>query len=251
MQEIIYHTNFEIENSYFWFLSRNEIIQEIIATSTNLSPFDNVIDIGCGTGGFASVIASDFNVCCLDMEPIALDYCRRRGLEDRFLGTASDMINTGRKFKAAFMLDVIEHIEDDRAVARDVFNLLEPGGWFIAAVPAYGWMWTAHDEMHMHHRRYDMKSFLPLFENAGFEIKYKTYFNTFLCPLAIAKRMLDKFTGAQKKKSEPVDVIPGFLNSVFKKIFSAEKYFLPNMSFPFGLSILVLAQKPMNQHEKH
>jgi len=244
MQEIVYHTNFEVENSYFWFLSRNEIISKIISKLTTLKSGDDVIDIGCGTGGFASVLAHNFNVCCLDMEPIALDYCKKRGLEDRFLGSTTEMIETGRKFKTAFMLDVIEHIEDDKSVVADVFNLLEPGGYFVAAVPAYQWMWSGHDEMHMHFRRYSMKSFLPLFENAGFDLKYQSYFNTFLCIPAIAKRMLDKFTGADKKNTEPVDILPEYLNKFFKKIFSAEKYFLPKIKFPFGLSILVVVQKP-------
>lgn len=243
MQEVVYHTNYKVENEYFWFLARNEIFSKVIKNVTDLKDGDNVVDIGCGTGGFASVLNKRFNVACLDMEQLALDYCKKRGLEDLTLGTTKDLINSGRKFKAAFMMDVIEHIEDDQDVVNDVYEIIEPGGWFIAAVPAYQWLWSEHDEVHMHYRRYKKSNFKKLFKNAGFEIRFDSYINSFLFPPVVLKRFLDKIMGVKKKKDEPVDEVPEFLNKIFLKIFSSESTLLPAFKFPFGLSILLVAQK--------
>ena len=83
MQEVVYHSNFEIEESYFWFLARNEILSKIIKDKTDLKQGDNVADIGCGTGGFAKVLQDmKFNVTCIDTEELAIEYCKKRGLSD-------------------------------------------------------------------------------------------------------------------------------------------------------------------------
>lgn len=241
MQEIVYHTNFELENNYFWFVSRAKILLKILKTRTNLNNESNVIDIGCGTGGFASELDKLYNVTCLDTEPIALEYCKKRGLTDLHQGILEDFDPNGKKFDSAFMLDVIEHIEDDKEVVSQVYDLLEEGSYFLATVPAYQWMWSHHDVMHMHYRRYTKPNFEKLLKDAGFNIEYSSYYNTFLFPAVLLKRAIDKLTGA--KKEDPVEEVPEILNKLFEKIFSFESKFLPGMSFPFGLSIVVLAKK--------
>lgn len=241
MQEIVYHSNFEIEEKYFWFLARNKIITKIINQVTDLNNNDQVIDIGCGTGGFAKILSQQFAVTCLDMSPIALDYCSKRGLTDLHNCILKDFDKGNRSLKAAFMLDVIEHIDDDIEVVSQVYDLLETNGWFIATVPAYQWLWSNHDEVHQHKRRYTMKKFNSLISNAGFEINYSTYFNSFLFLPAVTKRAVDGLKGSKNKL--PVDEVSPLLNSVFNKIFSFESTFLPFIKFPFGLSILIVAKK--------
>jgi len=243
MQEVVYHSNFEIEESYFWFLARNEILTKLINDKTNLKSNDKVADIGCGTGGFAKVLSdAKYNITCIDTEPLAIDYCRKRGLENLYLGDLKSYINSNsQQFKAAFMLDVIEHIPDDQDVVNDVYKILEVGGYFIAAVPAYQWLWSKHDEIHMHYRRYNKKNFEKLFLNAGFEVTYKSYFNSFLFLPAVIKRFLDKITKSESDK--PVDEVSTWMNNLFFKIFKSEKNLLGKMSLPFGLSVLLIAKK--------
>jgi SAM-dependent methyltransferase len=243
MQEVVYHSNFSIEESYFWFLARNKIVNKVFQSITNLPKGDNVIDIGCGTGGFAKILSENYKVTCLDTEPIALEYCSKRGLSDLHNCILSDFQKGDRKLTAAFMLDVIEHIEDDKSVVKEVYDLLEPGGYFISTVPAYQWLWSYHDVMHMHYRRYNINNFSNLIQNAGFQVKYSSYFNTFLFPPAFLKRMLDKTDPNDIKGKPPVDEVAPWMNKLFKSIFSAESSFLPNLSFPFGLSIIVVSQK--------
>lgn len=243
MQEVVYHSNYEIEETYFWFLARNEILKKIIKNNTNLNSGDKVIDIGCGTGGFAQVLLNEsYDVTCLDTEELAIEYCKKRGIKNLYLGDLKSYLSKhDNKFKAAFMLDVIEHIPDDQEVVNDVYKILEDKGYFIAAVPAFQWLWSKHDEIHMHYRRYNIKNFSKLFLNAGFKIDYVSYFNSFLFLPAVLKRFIDKIT--KNENDKPVDEVSSTVNNLFYKIFKSEKNLLGKFKFPFGLSIILIARK--------
>lgn len=244
MQEIVYHTNYQNEDSYWWFTARNIIISKIInKIIPSLSKQSKILDIGCGTGGFASYISKDYDISCLDTSTTALDYCKKRGLSNLYNSTIAELPDEAKPFDAAIMLDVLEHIEDDKSALKDVHGILKEGGYYIMSVPAYKWMWSKHDEIHMHYRRYTKKEVTNLIEKAGFEIKYSSHFNSFLFLPAFLKRKLDKITGKEEKHKDPVDKVSDGMNSLFHKIFSFESKFLPAVSFPIGLSIIVIAQK--------
>ena len=212
-----------------------------------MKPGASIIDIGCGTGGFASDLMQDgFNVIGLDTSETALKYAKKRGINELHQTTLDKFPKNRFKLDAACALDVIEHIKDDKAFLADVASVLDAGSWFIATVPAYQWLWSKHDEVHMHFRRYTKNEISSLIENAGFKIKYATYFNSFLFLPAVLKRFKDKLTGAEKKQTEPVEEVSESTNKALHKIFASEKNVLPNIKFPFGLSILVIAKKKTN-----
>lgn len=242
MQEIVYHSNFEIENNYWWFVARNSILQNIIKNLCNVNSDEFILDVGCGTGGFAEMLSKNNNVVCLDTSKTALDYCSKRGLKNLVNSTLQDFEKVkDKKISLITMLDVIEHIEDDKSVVESAFRILEDDGIFLATVPAYQWMWSEHDEMHMHMRRYSKHQITDLISNAGFKIQYSSYFNTFLFLPGLIKRAIDKITNS--KKETPVDKVSPLLNSIFTKLYSFEGHFLPRTSFPFGMSVLIIAKK--------
>lgn len=245
MQEIVYHKNYELENNYFWFISRQNILTKIIRKLVKLNKNAEILDIGCGTGGFASALKDsvDNNVLCLDTEEIALEYCKKRGLNNIYKGLLTDFDFSKNNIEFALMLDVIEHIENDSEVVSQVYDTLQEGGYFLATVPAYQWMWSHHDIIHMHYRRYSKKHFEDLLKSQGFQIIYSSYFNTFLFPIVWLKRQFDRLLKKEKEDGNPIDEVPKIINSVFEKIFSLESLFIPKISLPFGLSIVVLAKK--------
>lgn len=243
MEEIVYHTNFKLENDYWWFIARNQIVKSLILSKTDLQKGSTIIDIGCGTGGFAKLISDYFQPICIDTSQIAIDYCKKRGIENSFISTVSDFDFAQYDIKAAVMLDVIEHIQNDEAILTEVYNKLPKNAWFIATVPAYQFLWSRHDEIHQHFRRYNRFDFNNLLREIGFNVSYSSYFNTFLFLPAVAKRFLDKITGADKKINEPVEKVSPLVNSLFKNIFLLEKNLLGKIIFPFGLSIISIARK--------
>jgi len=242
MEEIVYHTNYQLEDSYWWFVARNRLVKKVFGKICNISKGETILDAGCGTGGFAKVMSENYKVYCLDTSALALGYCKKRGLTNLVNSTLGNFKSDGLNIKAVLMLDVVEHIEDDREVVSQVYNHLAEGGYFVATVPAYQWMWSGHDNLHMHYRRYNRKNFNELLVNCGFSIEYSSYFNTLLFPVAFAVRMIEKIFRLKKNRTG-VDVVPGFINETLKNIFGFESVILPGCRFPFGLSILTIARK--------
>ncbi len=243
MQEIVYHTNYKLENEYWWFVARNRIVKTLF--KKYIKPKDNsyVLDFGIGTGGFASLLNPEYNVIGLDMSKTALEYSEKRGIDNLFHGLLEDFPKDEHNIHAITALDVIEHIEDDKDITAQLFNTLQKDGYLVATVPAYQWMWSKHDEIHMHYRRYNKNNFNEILKNAGFEIVFSSYFNTLLFLPAYLKRMFDRITGAEKKITEPVEEVAPAINSIFTNIFLTEKDILKEFSLPFGLSIITIAKK--------
>jgi len=243
MKEIVYHTNFQLEDSYWWFLARREIINKTIKKTIDINPDEYILDVGCGTCGIAEFLSKNFNVVAIDTSELALEYCKKRGVERVFQTTLENFPKNQYKIKAITILDVIEHIENDTEIVEQLYETLPIGGYVIATVPAYQFLWSFHDEVHKHYRRYTLTNFKNLINSAGFKIIFASYFNTFLFPFAIFKRFIDIVFKIEKKNEYAIEILPKPINSLFTKIFEFEKYFFPKISFPFGLSILLIAKK--------
>ena len=93
------------------------------------------------------------------------------------------------------LLDVLEHVPDDKGSLAAIFTRLKPGGALLLTVPANPWMWSAHDVAHHHHRRYRKGEIAALAKEAGFEIDLLSPFNTMLFPLIAGVRLLNKVRG--------------------------------------------------------
>jgi SAM-dependent methyltransferase len=244
MQDIVYHTNYELEDSYWWFTARQVIVDKLIKVFTNLKPGQTILDVGCGTGGFTKHMAQTYNMIGLDTSELALEFCRKRGLENLFCGQLSEFPKDKYKVDAITMLDVVEHIPDDRAVVKDVFNLLPSGGYYIMTVPAYQWLWSKHDEVHMHYRRYTKKRINQIIIDAGFNIEFSSYMNSFLFLPAVLKRFSDRFKKKDDSDSKPVDEVSPMLNTIFDNLYKFEANILKLIRIPFGLSVVTIAKKP-------
>jgi len=243
MKEIVYHTNYQLEDSYWWFLARREIIGRTIKKTIEIKPDEYILDVGCGTCGMAEFLSKDFNIVAIDTSELALEYCKKRGLENAFQSTLENFPRNKYKIKAITILDVIEHIQNDGEIVLQLYETLPVDGYLIVSVPAYQFLWSFHDEVHKHFRRYTLKSLRSLIKSAGFQVEFATYFNTFLFPFALLKRFIDIVFNIEKKNEYAIEILPKPINTLFTKIFEFEKYFIPKVSFPFGLSILLIAKK--------
>jgi len=111
----------------------------------------------------------------------------------------------------------------------------------LITVPAYNFLWSAHDEMHHHKRRYTRKQLKELILKNGLTIKYSTYFNTLLFPIVYSVRLVGKLIN----KIQPPDVnTPSpVINWILQHFFQLEIPLLNMTTLPFGVSILVIAEK--------
>ena len=198
---------------------------------------DHILEIGCGTGGNIKMLQQYGNVKAIEMDDFAIEYAKTTGAEIR-QGFLPTNFPYEEKYDLICMFDVLEHIEEDKETLKVVKNHLNPNGQLLITVPACQWLYSTHDKLLHHKRRYSKKQLSELASDNNFTIKKLSFFNTLLFPLVIIARILDIF-----KTSE---VATGYgtpskiINYCFYNIFKSEKKLINKISFPFGTSLIIL-----------
>ncbi len=169
---------------------------------------------------------------------------RARGRSRLHCAPADALPFADAQYDLLTLLDVIEHIDDDRAALVESRRVLKPGGTVLIMVPAYTWMWGRQDEIAHHKRRYTRPRLVSLLADSGFEVLRATYFNTLLFPPIAAIRLARRVIGDDAETSDFELSRPGPLNTLLARAFSFEARLLDRVRFPFGVSVLVIARRP-------
>jgi len=230
-----------VEDQHWWFVTRRMIIKRILDTLLNYSITPDILEVGCGTGGNHELLSLYGNIHAFEVDDAARDLANKRNICSVKPGSLPEDIPFTKAFNLICMLDVLEHIDDDLAAIKAIVGKLKKNGKILITVPAYMFMWSSHDVALHHKRRYTKKQLTGVVQSAGLEIIYSTYFNTYLFPLIVLVRILKNLFG--KKDSTDVTMPSKLMNNLLKKIFYSERLFIPRMSLPFGISILIMAEK--------
>ncbi len=231
----------ELEDEHWWFVARRGLIAQRLSQELDLPPSAKILDAGCGTGGNLALLSRFGQVFGFEPNDEARSLALRKGKFDLRSGWLPDAIpfELGR-FDLVVALDVLEHIDDDRASLKELWNQLRPGGHLFVTVPAYQFLWSHHDEVHHHKRRYTRGQLAALMTESGFDLSRVTYFNTFLFPAVATLRFANSILG--RKGSD--DAMPSpRLNALLRRVFESEAHLLPFVSLPFGVSLMALARK--------
>src|SRR4029079_15437303 len=200
-----------------------------------------ILDVGCGTGANLEMLSQFGKAEGVDVSDDALEFCKRKGLTAQ-KGLAEKLPFRDESFDITTALDVVEHLDDDVAGLEEMFRVTKKGGHSLIFVPAFMWLWGVQDDISHHRIRYTKKQIIERVELAGFTVERATYANfTFFTPI-LAGRTLMKVTGLKPESENNVNV--SALNGFFGKLLSAERFWLKNFDFPFGVSIVLTARKP-------
>ncbi|MBV6622803.1 MAG: class I SAM-dependent methyltransferase [Rivularia sp. (in: Bacteria)] len=245
MEKDFYLQYASVEDKHWWFVARRQIIQQVIC-GLNLPKNAQILEAGCGTGGNLQMLSRHGNVSAMELDEIACQLANQRQITQVKRGHLPDKIPFNSSYDLILILDVIEHLDDDLSALEALYYKLKPGGYLLVTVPAYQFLWSEHDEINHHKRRYRLKNLKNLVEKANYQVNYTSYFNTFLFPLIAMVRSLAKLLPKQNKHQPSSDlVVPSKLvNKFLKWLFASERYLLDKFSLPFGVSILLLAKKP-------
>jgi len=227
----------ELEDKHWWFVGRRQIIQSTL-NGLGLPKQANILDAGCGTGGNMQLLSHFGTVKAMEMDDNAREHANRRKLGEVLAGHLPDAIPyPANSFDLIVLLDVLEHIEDDRASLKALKKCLLADGRILLTVPAFQMLWGPHDELHHHKRRYTAKQLRQTAKSVGLEIEYISYFNTWLFPLIAAARL---FQRNKKIDNADLSLPPRLINACLSHLFSSEHLFIPRVSLPFGVSLLAV-----------
>jgi ubiquinone/menaquinone biosynthesis C-methylase UbiE len=240
-----YERMFRNEDRYWWFVSRRELVLDLVR-GLDLPAGAQLLDVGCGTGATASALRAFGRVQGVDMSPLALDCCARRGLEEIVLGRAEELPQTSESIDVIVATDILEHLDDDVAALAEFRRVLKPGGHSVITVPAYQALWSEHDEALMHRRRYVANVLGDLVRQAGFETVRLTYALAFLLPLALGRLRKRKPASGRVAEAQ-VPALPEALNAALIRFQRLETALLRRMNLLWGLSVVAVIRKPIHQ----
>jgi len=227
------------DRAHWWFLGRRAVI---LAEMARRLPAGGarLAELGCGSGGMLEALGRFGTAVGVETDPALRERARERGLDVR-AGALPDAIplEVGR-WDAVCLFDVLEHVDDEAGALAACRRLLGPGGRLFVTVPAYAWLWSRHDELLGHRRRYTARTLRQVAERAGFAVERLTYFNTLLAPPIMAVRLA---RAALRRPGHDLDRPAPWLNRALAACFSAEARLLAWMSPPFGISVLLAARR--------
>ena len=184
---------FAIEDRSFWFRHRNRCIIDLVR---RFPPTGTLLDIG-GGNGFVARGLLDAGIPCALLEP-GVDgalAASARGVEPVICATLESAGLSACSLSAAGLFDVIEHIEDDVGVLREVWRLIKPAGALFLTVPAYQFLYSRDDEVAGHYRRYTLRSLGRALTEAGFRTAFASYIFAPLPPLVFLSRTVPSWLG--------------------------------------------------------
>jgi 2-polyprenyl-3-methyl-5-hydroxy-6-metoxy-1,4-benzoquinol methylase len=244
MHEELYGEIFVAEEKHWWFVARHRIVLRLlqIYLPPNSSTRYKVADLGCGCGMMLQRMADKYDAIGIDGSRHAIDFALQRGVTAKLGALPDDVPLSRESYDAVLMLDVLEHLKDDRASVQLAASLLKPGGILICTVPAHMWLWTEFDEDHHHLRRYSKRQFSALFDGP-LRLELLSHLNAILfAPAAMWRILATKVF--ERDRARYLRLPP--LNSLLGSIFAFERLLLGKVPLPLGLSFIAVARKGNN-----
>jgi SAM-dependent methyltransferase len=238
MERIVYRQMAELDQRHWWYRARREVLAALIGRLVRPTPKAQLLEIGCGTGHNLAMLGQFGHVDALELDEEMRTFAEQRLGRLVMKAPLPELADVpDRHYDLIGAFDVIEHIEDDRAAIASIATKLAPGGKFVMTVPAHQWMWSAHDVVNHHKRRYSKRTLRGLFEASPLKLDAIGYFNGLLFPVAVAERLSSKLRG---KDNADLRLPPAPLNAALEHVFAAERHLVGRLPLPVGLSLFAV-----------
>lgn len=237
---------FEAENNHWWYVGNHENFLQLLKNKNILKNGISVLDAGCGTGKWLEILkkSCDISETGVDFQEIAIEYAKTRGAMNLIQGDLNNCMFPVSSFDLITCFDVVCHSSvNDNLVISKFNSFLKNQGYLLITLPAFSFLYSKHDVVVQTKKRYSKRQVKLLLEENGFEIVKMSYSVSLLFPIALVKRIVDKFFIEDKKEHNEVKIPSPAINKIFLSIMRIENALLKYISFPFGLSVMVLAQK--------
>lgn len=252
MDKAYFKQYYRLEREHWWFRARIEILASTIQNNIDTTKKIKILNVGVATGATSEMLQQFGEVTSIEYDEDCCNFINQQSNLQVTQGSITALNFKEATFDLVCAFDVIEHVEDDTTAAKELERVCAPNGYIFVTTPAYQFLWSEHDVVNHHFKRYTLLNFRNLFSKTSLKNLKTTYFNSFLFPpIAIIRILLWPF---QKKKAannttqetDATRFSPGFLNNILYSIFKFEKSLLQYISFPFGISIMLFMKK--NKH---
>jgi SAM-dependent methyltransferase len=231
-----------LEEESFWFLSRNALITW--AATRYFPAAQRIHEVGCGTGFVLRSLRRAYPEASISGSELLLQglrIARERLPGVRLMQMDARAIPFREAFDLVGAFDVLEHIDEDAIVLKEVRRSLRPGGGLLLTVPQHQWLWSPQDEAARHVRRYEASDLRRMLDEAGFDVLRSTSFVSFLLPAMLLTR---RTTARRAKPGVEAVRVPWLLDRVMRPIMAIERWLIRGgIDLPVGGSLLVIARR--------
>ncbi len=249
MDKQYYKQYYHLEREHWWFTARLSILERKVNRLLRQKPNAKILNIGIATGATSIMLAKYGEVTSLEYDEDCCEFVREKCGIDVIHGSMTELPFDSNHYDLVCAFDVVEHIEDDDKAISELKRVMNQDGNYFLTVPAFMFLWSEHDEINHHYRRYTRSSFVKLLKGQGLTPQYNTYFNSLLfLPIAAVRVLQNTFkkkntTEEKKSDFDGMNSI-GLVNSILKSIFLLEKPLLSlGIRLPFGISVMAIGNK--------
>jgi 2-polyprenyl-3-methyl-5-hydroxy-6-metoxy-1,4-benzoquinol methylase len=232
----------EASTNNFWMKWRFHIIKNLILRF-NIKA-NKVLDVGCGQGTFAEQYNDYFKKKITGCD---INLNIKKGIKKNKINYINyDISKKNKKYKEffdlVFILDVIEHVGNDKKFLNDCYFHLKKNGFIIINVPAFQILFSKYDCAVGHKRRYNKKTLLNIIDDKKFKVLDLRYWGLFLMPLLIIRKIITNyfFNKSNKKKIIEFGWTTNGLRNIFLQIIALEKFFPLNFFFGSSLTSILI-----------
>lgn len=245
MESELYEEHALLERHQWWFVARRAILDQVLTAHLSGPGPRRILDVGCGTGGMLPMLSRFGDVSGIEAAPLAVEHCRSSfGEFEVRLGAVPGDVPVDGSFDVVTAFDVIEHIPDDVGALRSLRSALRPGGTAVVTVPALPWLWSDHDVVNGHQRRYTRTRLLDVVAEADLELVHASFFNTVLLPVVAAARLGQRLRTRAVVRHSDFTMPARWVNVLLTHLMSAERSVVSRRGLPIGVSLVAVAVRP-------
>lgn len=237
---------YKMEREHWWFRVREDIILDQCKSSVYKGSPLQILNVGAATGRSSEMLEPFGQIQSIEYDEPSYRFCLDVLKMKIDQGSITELPYPDDAFDFVCAFDVVEHVEDHQKAISELVRVCKAGGKIFITVPAFMSLWSNHDVVNHHFRRYRKDQILNLFIPNGGRLIRTTYFNFFLfIPIFLVRSLQRMFTRKNQIELKPDNdmIESGFINAVFQSIFSFERSLLKKINFPFGVSLLVMWEK--------
>ncbi len=239
-----YERSFRLELEHWWFRSKRALVRSLLhrygwARGRGL-------DVGCGTGGMLQALAGDGSWVGVDAEPLALAFCRKRGLPRLVGASATALPFAGASLDACLCLDLLYHraVASDAQALAECHRVLRPGGLLVITDSALPWLRSGHDDAVHGQRRYTRGEMRARVRAAGFTPLFASYAYCLIFPAVLTFRLARRLAGPRPGAGSDVFALPALVTRGLLAVQALERLLLRLTPLPIGSSVVCVARKP-------
>ncbi|MEN7547926.1 class I SAM-dependent methyltransferase [Rapidithrix thailandica] len=239
------------EEQHWWFLGRRHMLHQCIQ-HLPLNADSALLDIGCAGGPLLIELENRgfHNLTGIDVSAPAIQLAQKRGLKNVQVMDGAKLAFENDSFDLIIASDVLEHIQDEEKALHEWFRVLRPGGWLLVFVPAYNFLWSAHDEANQHYRRYTLTSLQNALKKQAWTKQKKAYWNfTLFLPVLFVRMAQNLVRSTSSSGEHNLKKPSAWINKLLFQLLKIENKLLKWINYPFGVSVFCLCQKNSNSHQ--